>query len=414
MVPMWPVMRLVRFGKIARGTPAPAGRGVVVLLAALGALVAVGMSLLRWRSGRRQSARFRSLVHNSSDLITVIDDHAVALYQSPSSVRVLGYEPAEVVGSKLTDLVHPNDKGTAVAAFADLFQHPGGTAKLTFRLRHRNGTWVTMEGSVRNLVKDRAVRGFVVNTREVTERERAAADLAAARDEATNASRMTSPFLASMSHEIRTPMNAVIGRTQLERLNAQLAVQARTDPLTGLGNRLALHEDLAAFHDRAARSATPYGAALCDIDFFKRYNDTHGHLEGDDVLRRVAAVIAGNCRSADRAYRYGGEEFLVLLDDTLAGAEIAAERCRRAVEDLAIAHPGNEPSGLVTISVGVAIWDGASPLDGTGVVEQADIALYQAKDQGRNQVVGPLSGAATPDQPVTRLGAATKPLVPRR
>jgi diguanylate cyclase (GGDEF)-like protein len=202
--------------------------------------------------------------------------------------------------------------------------------------------------------------------------------------------------------------------TELERLNAQFAVQARTDPLTGLGNRLALHEDLAEFHTRAARSAKPYGAALCDIDFFKRYNDTHGHLDGDDVLRRVAGAIAGNCRSVDRAYRYGGEEFLVLLDDTLAGGEIAAERCRQAVEDLAIPHAGNQPSGVVTISVGVAVWDGASPIDGTGVVKQADVALYEAKGLGRNQVVGPLSRAPRTEPVAAGLGDATRPLAPRR
>ena len=101
-------------------------------------------------------------------------------YQSPSSVRVLGYEPAEIVGTKLTELLHPNDKSEVVRTFAELIEHPDSTTELTFRLRHRSGAWVTMEGTIRNLVADRSVGGFVVNTRDVTERVRVAEELSAA------------------------------------------------------------------------------------------------------------------------------------------------------------------------------------------------------------------------------------------
>ena len=175
----------------------------------------------------------------------------------------------------------------------------------------------------------------------------------------------------------------------LAALNDRLQVESRTDALTRLGNRLRLREDLARLPASVARYGYMYGIMLCDVDFFKKFNDSAGHLAGDEVLRQVAAALAQNCRSGDTAYRYGGEEFLVILPgQNILSATIAAERHRRSIEALQITHPGLPEGSVVTISVGVAALAREGHKDVDTLLSEADTALYQAKDDGRNRVVG--------------------------
>lgn len=168
-------------------------------------------------------------------------------------------------------------------------------------------------------------------------------------------------------------------RLELERLNADLADLARRDSLTGLGNRLRLDEDLGQLHWRSARYGWMYSVAVCDIDHFKRHNDEHGHLAGDDVLRQVAAALSAAARRGDGVYRYGGEEFVVVLPaQDLQRAQLAGERLRAVVET---ATP-------VTMSVGVAAFQGGVDEDAASVLARADEAMYRAKQGGRNRVEG--------------------------
>lgn len=172
---------------------------------------------------------------------------------------------------------------------------------------------------------------------------------------------------------------------ELEELNRMLFEQSRQDPLTSLGNRLRLREDLQVLQSRTKRYGHNYAVALCDVDFFKAYNDRYGHLAGDDVLRRVAATISSGLRIGDTAYRYGGEEFLVVLPEQDADAATAiTDRLRLAVADLGIPHADGTPDGVVTISAGVAVSTGAGDAD--GLLKAADEALYAAKRDGRNRV----------------------------
>jgi diguanylate cyclase (GGDEF)-like protein len=162
---------------------------------------------------------------------------------------------------------------------------------------------------------------------------------------------------------------------------------ARTDPLTGAANRFALSEDLQALAARAVRYRHRYCAALIDVDEFKAYNDAFGHLAGDEALRTVAHAIHHQLRRGDGFYRYGGEEFLVILpEQSLVEAAAGMGRVRRAVEHLEIPHAPVTGAPFVTISVGIAAFSGDLAESIDDWLRRSDAALYAAKDRGRNRV----------------------------
>jgi len=179
---------------------------------------------------------------------------------------------------------------------------------------------------------------------------------------------------------------------ELKRANEQLTQLSLRDGLTGIPNRRMFDASLKQEWRRAMRDRTPISLILGDVDFFKNYNDAHGHLQGDQCLIAVAAVLQGQIqRPADLAARFGGEEFTVILADTDAeGAGHVAESLRRAVMDLHLDHGQSETSPFVTMSFGVASRI-PQPEDGdegiAELLEKADLAMYQAKKSGRNRVV---------------------------
>lgn len=179
--------------------------------------------------------------------------------------------------------------------------------------------------------------------------------------------------------------------TELEALNAQLQELSRRDALTGLSNRRHFDELKELEFRRARRSGHPLSVVLCDIDCFKRYNDTYGHAMGDECLRAVAqAMQAVTGRAGDVLARIGGEEFAVLLPATDAGqALVLAERLRHSVAEQGLAHAASEVAPHVTVSVGVASAGPDHALESfDALLDQADRALYRAKSRGRNQVAG--------------------------
>ncbi len=171
-------------------------------------------------------------------------------------------------------------------------------------------------------------------------------------------------------------------QAELSRLNAELATVSRRDPLTGVGNRLRMEEDVQSIRRDLERTGQPGALALVDVDQFKRFNDRYGHLEGDHVLRQIGSALGANLRAGDGVYRYGGEEFLLLLPGAgIPEAQAVVGRLTAAIANLAIPHPDNAPWGVVTISAGIATM-GADDADDW--LRSADLALYRAKDAGRN------------------------------
>ena len=198
---------------------------------------------------------------------------------------------------------------------------------------------------------------------------------------------------------IRTPQGGVVGSaalirdiTEEKRLEERLRRLSTTDGLTGLFNRRHLDETLATEMERALRYNAPLSIMMFDVDHFKRFNDEHGHDQGDRVLQAIAQSLQEHVRKVDVPCRYGGEEFLAILPGTSqAGAIIVAERLRHAIEQM-------EVDGLkVTISIGVATVPDLEVKTPATLVEAADAALYRAKRAGRNQVIAAHKGDPQPE-----------------
>jgi diguanylate cyclase (GGDEF)-like protein len=170
------------------------------------------------------------------------------------------------------------------------------------------------------------------------------------------------------------------------RAMARAIEQARTDPLTGLFNRAQLYVTLEQEVSRTRRSDRGFCVLMIDVDGLKAVNDSGGHLRGDEVLRALGAVIRTSIRTADSAYRYGGDEFVVLLPETeIVGAFVVAEKIRGGAEEVGMAMTGSEP--VTSVSIGLV----SHPEDGLSAEElmsAADRAMYQAKRLGKNQISG--------------------------
>jgi diguanylate cyclase (GGDEF)-like protein/PAS domain S-box-containing protein len=322
--------------------------GLVMLIAVM------GFTLVRQlQRGQRMAsalaskeANFRVLAEGSSDMVTRIGLDELVQYASPSSIRVLGWSPDQLVGTRALTGVNPLDLPHVQEVVAALKRGEAEESRITYRARHRQRSEIWVESTLRVTRNSGEIDGVVAITRDVT---------------------------------------------QQKNLEGRLETLATEDGLTGIANRRRFDERLLEEWARAYRERTSLALLMIDLDHFKTYNDEYGHPAGDDCLRTVARILAAEAkRTTDLAARYGGEEFAMLLPNTdAAGCARIAERILREIRDAGIPHKLNFPSRLVTASIGGAVCrPGVERSAGhASLVEAADHALYAAKDTGRDQLV---------------------------
>ncbi|MBI5284173.1 MAG: EAL domain-containing protein [Chloroflexi bacterium] len=283
--------------------------------------------------------RFRSLVQNATDMVTIVEADGVLRYGSPAVERLLGYRPEDITGKNLLSLVHPGDHPEAMRAFARAREHRGIHPPLELRLQHADGSWRFFEAIATNLLDDPTIHGIVYNSRDVTERK---------------------------------------------RVEDQLLMLADHDPLTGLLNHRRLREELTRLLAEAVRDEARGTVVFLDVDQFKDVNDTLGHAVGDELLAKLADLVRSEMRDGDVIGRIGGDEFIMVMPHTdLEGAQIASERLLAAVRR----HSFLTQSGPLRITASLGI--SAFPDHGVYVddlLSAADLAMYQSKHDGRNRV----------------------------
>jgi diguanylate cyclase (GGDEF)-like protein/PAS domain S-box-containing protein len=289
---------------------------------------------------RESEARLRHVIANAPTVLFMLDPGGTVLMEQGKGVKLLGREPGAAVGRSIFDLYRDSPP------MIDSVRRALAGESFSVTVQVRDMTFETAYASYQG--PSGAVAGVIGVATDITKNKTYERELEAYQKE-------------------------------LEKINTELEARSITDRLTGLKNRHAFEERLAEEIKRADRYKTHLSLLMLDVDHFKQFNDTFGHLAGDQVLQHVARLIQERARSTDFVARYGGEEFVIILPNTdAAGALKLAERFRKVIGG---ASWGNR---AVTVSIGASSLN-AEVSNGSFLVSDADKALYFCKQRGRNR-----------------------------
>lgn len=306
----------------------------VSLLLFFVALMLVRSKLIALANG----GKYRAITEDTTNITVVVDKHGAVTYASPSCERILGYGYAGLKNMLPEVVVHPDDLPVLQTSYEKALNNPSISISVTHaRIKHKEGYWLNMEGGFTAMMDVPGVNGVVVNFRDLTELK--------------------------------------IAQTELHRL-------AFYDQLTGLANRQLFKDRLEHSVKNCKRRGQQAALLFLDLDGFKRINDTLGHDAGDLLLKQVANWLKGCVRDADSVARLGGDEFTVLLSE-VTGADAAARVANNILEALSQRIRLSDHDVGVTVSIGIVMIPGDSD-DASSLMKFADMAMYRAKEVGRN------------------------------
>lgn len=290
----------------------------------------------------REMNYYRIMTENLSDIISTFNDEWKYLYISPSAKRLLGYDAKEIIGRKIKDFIHSEDMDS-VNLFKERLNNTSEIEPIRYRFMKKDGSYIWIESTVRSMKgKNGTAEEWITASRDITKQK---------------------------------------------DIEERLEDMSYIDGLTEIHNRRYFDENILIEWNRAINNSQPISLLIFDIDYFKNYNDTYGHLKGDECLKLVASSINNLfVTSTDFVARYGGEEFALISNNTNeAGAFIIAERVRENIEALNIENINSKVKPTLTISIGVATILPNPNINFKKLITNADEALYKAKKNGRNR-----------------------------
>jgi diguanylate cyclase (GGDEF)-like protein/PAS domain S-box-containing protein len=280
-------------------------------------------------------ARFRALVQNSADIITIHDANGITTFEAPSASRVLGRPPGALIGHSPFESIHPRDRARVRKAFDIVVHGKAQPVPIEFRYRHANGSWIWLEAVGNNLLDYPHVRGVVLTSRDITRRKAA--------------------------------------ERRIEHL-------AHHDFLTDLPNRSLLRDRLNVALAQARRDGRLVGVLFIDLDRIKVINDTLGHEAGDQLLREAAVRLSAGVREGDTVARLGGDEFMIVLPG-LTDTRGAGAAARKILDGLARPIELRGQEVFISASIGVSLFP-TDAGDAEALIRTADAAMYSAKRLG--------------------------------
>ena len=306
---------------------------------------------LKSKELQRSYKLFQSMFENAPIGIALIDKNGIPVISNKKLQEMLGYTESELSTMPFSNFSHPDDAALNMKLLNELLEGKIDHYLLEKRYFRKDGqvVWGNVTSSLFPDFNDGST--YVIGmVNDITERK--------------------------------------ITEQKLQEAYQEMEYLSNRDGLTGIANRRYFDDYLVREYAYSVQYSRPLSLIMVDIDFFKQYNDKYGHLNGDECLKQIASTLEKTInRSRDLAARYGGEEFVIVLPETdKIGASVVAEKIRSSVEELNIPHIGSNISKYLTVSVGVSTLISDSKSIPENLILEADKALYQAKQKGRNRV----------------------------